>query len=154
MIARRLLLLFLTALALPGCASWFLHGASIHEAGAPATYEGRWHAPTCRLHATDAEIPGPVSLVWYLVEGQKGPVLLELDARGHGSAIHNGWRDEKAAYYFVYVGSQGWVYAMPDDERLQPVRYVYTGPSFRVTERDGVLMPLGEPVASCPMVSR
>ena len=145
--------LALAAVLLGGCASMFMDGSEPHE-GFPDKFEARYTAPSCRVLATNQPIAGPPGMTWFIVSGEYGPRLLELDVRGEGAAITNSWRDEHGDYYFTKVAAQGWVYAFPRDESKTPARYVYAGGGFAAVERAGVLLPLGQPLAVCEMVKQ
>jgi hypothetical protein len=151
---RRIAVAIVSTLA-TGCTSFFLRGATPH-AGAPAAHIARFAIPACTATGTNASVPGAVGQTYYLVEEKRGLVLYELDLGSSGAAIHNGWADANAIYFFTWVrGSHGWLFTFPRDRKQLPTRAVYAAGTYSTQEdAEDVMHPAGQPSAICTLVPR
>ena len=146
------LLLPLLLVTSTGCVSWFLNGAEEHT-GAPAQFVARFTVPQCAM-ADGSSGPGAAGQWYFLAQDERGLVLYELDGSGEGSAIRNWWADGRGQHFFVWVsGSHGWVFTFPADRSQLPQRLVFPAGTYTTsTNENGVTIPHGQPMASCPMV--
>jgi hypothetical protein len=149
----RQLVVCLSAVALCGCAGWFMVGSQ-SSSGVPAKAAATYKVPTCTVVADGSTIGGPATQTYYLEEGAGALVLHELDGRGSGAAITNHWADDAGDHFLTYVKtSHGWEYLVPVDRSQPGTRLAYQEGTFHVDRVDGVLkVTSGEPIARCVMV--
>jgi hypothetical protein len=132
---------------LSGCASMFMNGGKLVDAGeGPTAVKRSYSAPSCKM--TDgSSVAGPSGVTFQLVDGG----IFERSADGSGAVITNHWSDGAADHYFGWVQSSGWEYVIPQDPNAQANRLVYVGLS---TKAEGdVTKPATAVSATCPLVA-
>jgi hypothetical protein len=141
-------MVLIAALAMSGCASWFLHGARMADAntsvaGATAVFD----VAAC-VNSTSGQPEGSPGARYYLLNGQGGPELFERSNDGTGAVITNRWQDERGMHFFTWVGGTGWEYLLGADGSA--IRLVYQGFNGQ-TFPDGTYRPVTQHMATCQM---
>lgn len=138
------------ALALGGCASWYLRGAEMADR-APASPTGVFTVAACANAA--GQVLGSPAATYYLAQEASGPVLYEIESNGHGARITNTWTDAQGRHFFVWVGNgPGWQYFFPNDATQTPIRFVFEARTYTGDHSTpGITRPVGAPSATCVM---
>jgi hypothetical protein len=147
----------LLALAVAGCtAGFFLVGAQMHDAGAPASAGAIYTVPTCESLTGAAPVAGPAGYQYYLDLAAAPPSLYELDGAGNGARIVNHWVDAEGDHFFTYVKTSGaWHYVIPRDAAQPAMRYAYeANGAWSTAEEGGVIKPTGTASWKCPMIKK
>lgn len=133
------------------CASMFIHGGRLvgrnfSVATATASYE----IHSCR-DANGAPGQSPEA-TYYVMDGERGPELLERAANGQGVLIANRWEDASGTHFFAWGAGLGWEFTLPYDGS-PATRLGHSHPSSS-EESDGTRRPVvSRPAASqCTLV--
>ncbi len=153
---KKMKLTFVIVCLLPfaaGCASALLAG-SRPQKGAPPTPLAVYKATSCTQGPSGPSVAGPADQTYYLVQGEAGLELYELDPKSSGVSITNYWQDENGDNFLTYVKtSSGWHYILPADRKQAGWRHVYLTGTAQVAMVDGVMKIVGgSPTYYCPMM--
>jgi hypothetical protein len=132
---------------LSGCASMFMNGGNLVDAGeGPTAVKRSYKAPQCAM--TDgSSVAGPADVTFQLVDAG----IFERSSDGSGAVITNHWADAAGDHYFGWVKSSGWEYVIPQDPNAPANRLVYVGLD---TKTEGSVTKPATPVsATCPLVA-
>jgi hypothetical protein len=109
-----------------------------------------YKALRCTDLKTRAGIDGP-DATYYLVKEPGQLVLVELDSSGSGAKLKNRWIEADGIHFFAYAaGQEARHYILPSDFATNGRRLVLA--SYSISEVGGVVKPVGDPIAECPMV--
>jgi len=154
-VAPRLAVL-LTALPAPllaGCLSYYLVGASPHQGVPPGS--DHYKVGQCIRASDKAPVEGPAGKVYYVVTGQAGVALLELDQGTFGgNEIQNHWSDATADHFFTYTrgGGPAWHYVIPADRSKPGERRTFEKGKYTVAMVEGRFRPTGDPDSTCELI--
>lgn len=131
-----------TALVAPACRAAFLKGATPAR-GAPTSSLASYRVSSCSGEQRSADL--------YVVRGASGLELVELDAKGRGTRVHNGWSEGKQLHFAAYEHRQeAWHYVLPADLSASGKRYEFEPLKYGVLEGEPLKLS-GNPTVVCEL---